>query len=147
MEVILLDNVKGLGSRGEKVRVADGYGRNYLIPNRMAIPAAGTGAKVFAELERQRSHRETKIRRQAEETAKRFDNVSVHIPVEVGEEDRLFGSVTSADIAEALKAQGIEVDKRKVLLDEPLKQLGVYNVGIKLFQDVEGKVKVWVVKK
>ena len=86
-------------------------------------------------------------KRQAEEAAKRFEDISVHIPMEVGEEDRLFGSVTSADIAEALRTQGIEVDKRKILLDEPLKQLGVYNVPIKLFHDVEGKVKVWVVKK
>ncbi len=147
MEVILLENVKGMGERGDKVRVADGYARNFLIPKKMAIAATGTGAKMFAELERQRAHRETKVKRQAEDMAKKFENVSVHIAVEVGEEDRLFGSVTSADIAEALHAQNIEVDKRKILLDEPLRQLGVYNVPIKLFQDVEGKVKVWVVKK
>jgi len=147
MEVILLENVKGVGERGDKVKVASGYARNYLIPNRLAISSTGQGAKVFAELERQRAHREAKAKRQAEEAAKRFEDISVHIPMEVGEEDRLFGSVTSADIAEALRTQGIEVDKRKILLDEPLKQLGVYNVPIKLFHDVEGKVKVWVVKK
>jgi large subunit ribosomal protein L9 len=147
MEVILLENVKGLGERGDKVRVADGYGRNYLIPSKLAIASSGAGAKVFAELERQRAHRETKAKREAEDAARKFENISVHIPVEVGEEDKLFGSVTSADIAEALKVQGIEVDKRKIHLEEPLKQLGVYNVPIKLFQDVEGKVKVWVVKK
>ncbi len=147
MEIILLENVKGVGQRGQKVNASPGYARNYLIPNKLAISAAGAGAKVFSELERQRVHRESKSRRKAEESAKRFENVSVHIPVEVGEEDRLFGSVTSADIAAALGSQGIEVDKRKILLDEPLKQLGVYTVPVKLFQDVEGKVKVWVVKK
>lgn len=147
MEVILLEKLKGVGDRGDKVKVAPGYARNYLIPNRLAISAAGAGAKIFAEAERQRTHREGKLRRQAEANAKKFEGISVHIPMEVGEEDRLFGSVTSADIAEALKAQGIDVDKRRVALEEPLKQLGVYTVPIKLFQDVEGKVKVWVVKK
>lgn len=147
MDVIMLEHVKGVGDRGQKVKVAPGYARNYLIPNRLAIAATDSGAAIFAEVERQRTGRESKLRRQAETAARKFDGVSVHIPVEVGEEDRLFGSVTSADIAEHLKSQGFEVDKRKILLEEPLKQLGVYTVPIKLFQDVEGKVKVWVVKK
>jgi large subunit ribosomal protein L9 len=147
MEVILLEDVKGVGRRGEKVKLSPGYARNFMIPNKLAVAASDAGAAIFAEAERQRARRETKTRREAEEQAKRFANVSVHISVEVGEEDRLFGSVTSADIASALREQGIEVDKRKVELEEPLKQLGVYTVPIKLFQDVEAKVKVWVVKK
>jgi len=147
MQVILLEAIQGVGDRGEKVKVAAGYARNYLIPNRLAISAAGAGAKIFTEVERQRSSREAKQRRAAEQTASRFDDVSVHIPMEVGEEDRLFGSVTSADIAAQLKEQGIDVDRRKILLEEPLKQLGVYTVPIKLFHGVEGKIKVWVVKK
>lgn len=147
MEVILLEDVKGVGRRGEKVKLSPGYARNFMIPNKLAVAASDAGAAIFAEAERQRARRETKARREAEEQAKRFANVSVHISVEVGEEDRLFGSVTSADIASALREQGIEVDKRKVELEEPLKQLGVYTVPIKLFQDVEAKVKVWVVKK
>jgi large subunit ribosomal protein L9 len=147
MEVILLENVKGIGERGDTDKVAAGYARNYLIPNKYAISSTGAGAKVFAELERQRAHRDSKAKRLAEDAAKKFENISVHIPMEVGEEDRLFGSVTSADIAEALKTQGIEVDKRKIVLEEPLKQLGVYNVPVKLYAEVEGKIKVWVVKK
>lgn len=147
MEVILLEDVKGVGNRGDKVRVKDGYARNFMIPNKLAISAKGAGAKIFAEVERQRARREHKVRREAEENAKKFADTSVHIQMEVGEEDRLFGSVTAADIAERLKEQGIDVDKRKIVLEEPLKQLGVYNVPIKLFQDVEAKVKVWVEKK
>jgi large subunit ribosomal protein L9 len=147
MEVILLEDVKGVGRRGEKVKISPGYARNFMIPNKLAVAASDAGAAIFAEGERQRSRREQKTRREAEEQATRFANVSVHISMEVGEEDRLFGSVTSADIADALKEQGIEVDKRKIGLEEPLKQLGVYTVPIKLFQDVEAKVKVWVVKK
>ena len=147
MQVILLESIKGIGERGDNVKVAPGYARNYLIPNQLAISAAGAGAKIFAEGERQRASRNAKFRKNAESMAKQFEDVSVHIPMEVGEEDRLFGSVTSADIAEHLKTQGIEVDKRKIVLEEPLKQLGVYTVPIKLGQEVEGKIKVWVVKK
>jgi large subunit ribosomal protein L9 len=147
MEVILLEDVKGVGERGSRVKVAAGFARNFLIPNHKAVSAAGAGAQIFAEAERQRSRREHKQRRLAEDSARKFENVSVHIPVETGEEDRIFGSVTAADIAEHLHQQGIEVDKRKILLEEPLKQLGVYSVPIKLFQDVDAKVKVWVVKK
>ena len=147
MEVILLEDVKGVGNRGDKVKVKDGYARNFMIPNKLAIAAKGAGAKVFAEVERQRARREHKVRREAEDNAKKFADTSVHIQMEVGEEDRLFGSVTAGDIADRLKEQGIDVDKRKIMLEEPLKQLGVYNVPIKLFQDVEAKVKVWVEKK
>jgi large subunit ribosomal protein L9 len=147
MEVILLEDVKGVGRRGQKVKVAPGYARNFMIPNRLAISAAGAGAKVFAEGEKHRARRDQKVRREAEEAAKKFTDVSVHIPVEAGEEDKLFGAVTAADIAAALATQGIEVDKRKIQLEEPLKALGAYNVPIKLFQDVEAKIKVFVDKK
>jgi len=147
MEIILLEDVKGVGKRGETVKVANGYARNFMIPNKLAVVSTDAGAAIFAEVERRRARRSQKSRREAEEAAKKYANVSVHISVEVGEEDRLFGSVTSADIAEALKEQGVEVDKRKIVLEEPLRQLGVYSVPIKLFQDVEAKIKVWVVKK
>ena len=147
MEIILLEDVKGVGKRGDRIKVANGYARNYMIPNKLAVASTDSGAAIFAEAERQRNRRETKSRREAEAAAKKYANVSVHIPVEVGEEDRLFGSVTSADIAESLREQGIDVDKRKIVLDEPLRQLGVYTVPLKLFQDVEAKIKVWVVKK
>ena len=143
----MLEDVKGLGAEGETVKVSPGYARNYLIPNKLAIQASGAGAKIFTEVMRQRQQRAGKQRRAAEEMAKKFTDVQVHIPMEAGEEDRLFGSVTSADIAAALAEQGISVDKRKIGLDEPLKQLGVFDVPVKLFQEIEGTVKVWVVKK
>lgn len=147
MEIILLENVKGVGRRGEKVKVSDGYARNFMIPNKLGIAATDAGAKIFEETQRQLARREQKERGQAEVLAQRFEGISVHVPMEVGEEDKLFGSVTSADIAEHLKEQGVEVDKRRIHLEEPLKQLGVYSVPIKLHQGVEAKIKVWVVKK
>lgn len=147
MEIILLEEVGGLGSRGARVKVAPGYARNYLIPNRLAIPAAGAGANIFREAERQRGARENKVRRGAEELAVRIEKISITIAMEAGEEDRLFGSVTSSDIAEQVNAQGFDVDKRKIVLEEPIKQLGVYNVPIRLHGNVEAQVKVWVVRK
>lgn len=147
MEIILLEEVGGLGHRGARVKVSPGYARNYLIPNRLAIPASGAGANIFKEAERQRSSRENKARRGAEELAVRMEKLSLTIPMEAGEEDRLFGSVTSADIADQINAQGFEVDKRRIVLEEPIKQLGVYNVPIKLHGNVEAQVKVWVVRK
>jgi large subunit ribosomal protein L9 len=146
MDVILLENVEGLGNRGAVVKVADGYARNFLLPSRLAVAAGGKGRNLYEEAERQRKVRETKRRREAEELAGRLSRVQLTIPVEAGEEDRLFGSVTAADIAEKLAGEGFEIDKRKVLLEEPLKTLGVYSVAVKLWQDVQGTVKVWVVK-
>ena len=146
MEIILLKDLEGLGARGETVKVADGYARNYLIPHRFALSAAGSGARVFMEQERQQSVRENRLKRGAEKTASDMAKTSCTIPVQVGEEDRVFGSVTTQDIADALGKAGFQVDKRKILLDEPLKALGVYNVRVKLMMDVEAKVKVWVVK-
>jgi large subunit ribosomal protein L9 len=147
MKVILLEDIKGLGRRGDQVKVAAGHARNYLIPNRLALAASGSGARVFAEGERQRARHLQKEKRDAQALAKQFENISVQIAMEVGEEERLFGSVTSADIADRLKEQGMDVDKRRIHLEEPLKQLGVYNVPIRLAPEVEAKVKVWVVKR
>jgi large subunit ribosomal protein L9 len=147
MDIILLEDVGGLGNRGARVRVAPGYARNFLIPNRLAISAEGAGANVYNEAERQRSRRDRKAKNAAQDIAGRLEKLSITISVEAGEEDRLFGSVTSADIAEKINAQGFDVDKRRILLDEPLKQLGVYNVPVKLHGEVVAQVKVWVVRK
>jgi len=146
MRVILLEDVERLGKRGDTVNVADGYARNYLIPFRKAISASGSGAKVFMEQEKQRIARENKMRRAAERLAAKLARVSCTIPVRVGEEDRVFGSVTAQDIADALKKEGFDIDRKKIVLEEPLRALGVYNVKVKLMPDVIGKVKVWVVK-
>ena len=147
MEVILLEHVQGIGARGDRIKVAPGYARNFLIPNKLAISAAGAGAKVFAEVQRQLEGRERKEKGVAETLAKSLSGVQVKIDVEVGEEGKLFGSVTSADIAEKLAEQGHTIDKRKIVLEEPIRQLGIYNVPVRLMSDVEGEVKVWVEKK
>jgi len=146
MEVILLDQVEGLGRRGDKVSVARGYARNYLLPRKLAIAATTAGARVFMESERVKQTKHEKMRIQAEKVAAKLNKVSVTVMMQAGEDDRLFGSVTAADIAERLVADGYEIEKRQVSLEEPLKALGAYNVRVKLFQDIEAKVRVWVKK-
>ncbi len=147
MKVILRESVENLGNRGDTVDVARGYARNYLIPKSLAVEATSGNRRMYSEEEKLRDVRENKVRRQAERLAEKMRKVSVTAAVQVGEEDRLFGSVTSHDIEELLRAQGFEVDRRKILLDEPLKALGVYTVPIKLHREVECAIKVWVVKK
>jgi large subunit ribosomal protein L9 len=144
MEVILIQDVEGLGRRGDKAQVAPGYARNYLFPRGLALAATSAGAKRFAELERQRAAKANRERREAEKLAEALKKVTVQIPVQVGEDDRLFGSVTSADIAEALEAAGHKVDRRAIQLEEPLKTLGVYSIKLKLHPEVETKIKVLV---
>lgn len=145
MEVILLEDIEGLGKRGETVSVANGHARNYLLPLRKAVPSKGAGAQIFQEEEKRRHATENKMHRAAERLALDLAKVSCTIAVKAGEDDKLFGAVTAADIAELLDKQGIKIDKRKIILEEPLKALGVYTVTIKLFQDVQADIKVWVV--
>jgi large subunit ribosomal protein L9 len=146
MEIILLDEIDGLGRRGDKVNVSRGYARNYLLPNKLALEATGAGARIFMESERTKILRSDRMRAVAEKLATKLNKVSVTVLMQAGEDDRLFGSVTASDIAEKLSAEGFEVDKRSIHLDEPLKALGAYNVHVKLHHDVEAKVRVWVKK-
>lgn len=147
MELILLEDVENLGKRGERVVVKDGHARNFLLPRRLALPATNRGVKMMQHVEKMREVREQKVHREAEELAKALGRVSCTAEVQAGEDDRVFGSVTSADISELLKTQGFDVDKRKIIIEEPLKALGVYTIPVRLHHDVEAKVKVWVVKK
>jgi large subunit ribosomal protein L9 len=147
LEVILREAVENLGERGDRINVARGFARNYLIPKNLAVEATSGNLRMLEEEEKLRSVRENKVLRHSERLAERLKKVSVTAAVQVGEEDRLFGSVTSHDIEELLKAQGYEIDRRNILLEEPLKALGVYTVPIKLHKDVECAIKVWVVKK
>jgi len=146
MEVILLDAVEGLGTRGDRVQVARGFARNYLVPRNLAIPATSAGARMFEDQERARRNRTDKDRRVAEALAHNMKDVSVTLHAQVGEDEKLFGSITTSDIAEALQTQGFTIDKRQVQLAEPLKVLGVYRVEVKLHQDVTAAIKVWVAK-
>ena len=146
MEVILLESVEGLGARGDRVQVARGYARNYLVPRNLAILATSAGARVFEEQQRARRGRMEKEQRAAESLAHKLAEVSITLHAQVGEDEKLFGSITSSDIAAALQEKGFQIDKRHVMLEEPLKVLGVYRVDVKLFQDISAAVKVWVAK-
>jgi len=145
MEVILREHVDNLGKRGEIVKVADGYARNYLLPRKLALLAT-EGNKKQIEREREKFEaKESEERKGAESVASRMAGVEIEIARRVGENDVLFGSVTAADIAEALTAKGFEIDRRKLLLNEPLKKLGEVDVPLKLHRDVTTNVKVKVV--
>jgi len=146
VEVILLHTVPKLGERGTTVRVKPGFARNYLFPRQLALPASESNMRVFREHAAVLAKRDQMESDAARERAAKLVDVSVTIPVQVGEEDRLYGSVTAMDIARGLAAQGHEFEKRQVMLDEPIKQLGVYTVDIRLHREVSAPIKVWVVK-
>ena len=145
MEVILRTHVDNLGRRGEIVKVADGYARNYLLPRRLALLATEGNKK---QIERERATfdaKEAEELKVSEAVAARLADVEVEIARKVGETEALYGSVTSADIAEALAAEGFDIDRRKIQLHEPLKKIGEFDVPIKLHRDVAPVVKVKVV--
>ena len=146
MKLLLRQDYKQLGVAGDVVDVKPGFARNFLIPNGFAMLATAKNLKRYENDQKQLFWREEKEKRQSEELAKTLENGSCTITVQVGDEDKMFGSVTSQNISEALQAQGYTLDKRKILLEEPIKSLGIYSVPIKLHTDVEAKVKVWVVK-
>lgn len=144
MEVILLEDVDGLGQRGDEVKVKRGYARNFLLPRGLALEAVGAAARVFQQREHSRKIQENRARIAAEREAEKLAKVSLTIQVQAGEDGKLFGSVTNGDIALSLAAAGHEVDKRHILLEEPLKELGVYQIRVKLFHEVEAKIRVLV---
>ncbi len=146
MEILLREDYKGLGEAGSVIKVKDGFARNFLIPQGIAFMATENNKKRYENDLKQSGWRKERDKHKAEELSKTLENISCTISVQVGEEDKLFGSVTSQNIADALKEQGYDIDKRKVLLEEPIKSLGIYSVNIKLHTDVEATVKVWVVK-
>jgi large subunit ribosomal protein L9 len=146
MEVILRQHVDNLGERGQVVKVADGYARNYLLPRKLALPVT-EGNKRHVERERKIvDMREAEEKGQAEAIAARLSAVDIIIARRVGETEHLYGSVTSADIAEYLKSKGFEVDRRKLVLPDPIKTIGEHNVPLKLHREVTVPLKVKVVK-
>ena len=146
MEVVLKKDHENLGKAMDVVNVKNGYARNFLIPAGIAVPASEGNKKAVAEQKRIAEKREAKHKMAAEGLAKNIEKVPCTIPVKVGEEDRIFGSVTSQDIADLLKKEGFEVEKQSIHLPEPIRQLGVYAVEVKLHRDVVAQLKVWVVK-
>src|SRR5215469_3836611 len=146
MEVILKEDVPKLGHRGDVVRVAEGYGRNYLLPRKLAIEATRGNKAVIEQMKQAAVRRSAVEKSDAEALSKQLEGVSLTFRRKAGEKDHLFGSVTSADIAEALEQKGFNIDRRKIQLHEPLKALGEFEVAIKLHRDVTSKVKVTVEK-
>ena len=147
MEVILKEDMDNLGKSGEVVNVKEGYGRNYLLPRGLAVLATADDVARVAHEKRVIAARAAKLSKELQADADRLGQLTVSIARAVGDEDKLFGSVTSRDIAEALSEQKVTVDAKKIHLDEPIKALGLTEVPIKLGQGVTAKIKVWVVKK
>jgi large subunit ribosomal protein L9 len=146
MKVILRQDFEQLGRIGDVVEVKDGYARNYLIPRHIAYQATESSMRRLEEEKKQHVKRTEKEKRTSEKLAAELEKVSITIQMKVGEEDKLFGSVTSQMIADALKEKGIELDKRQIELEDSIKALGIYTVPVKLAGGVIGKVKVWVVR-
>jgi large subunit ribosomal protein L9 len=146
MQVILLEDVPSLGTVGDLVKVSDGYGRNYLIPQKKAIHATEKSLKVLEHQKLQVQHRIGKAKKDAERVAQQIEQLSCTFTKTVGESGKLFGSVTSMEIEGFLKENGIDVDRKKILLEEPIKNLGMVTVPIKLHPEVTAHLKVWVIQ-
>ena len=147
MKVILREDVADLGRAGQTIEVKAGYGRNYLIPRNLAILATKANLHAVGEIDKQKVIREKKARRTAEILKERIEKVELSAEVLVGEEDKMYGSITTQDIAKLLAEKGVTVDRRTIVLEEPIKALGVYSVPIKVDKELTANCKVWVVKK
>lgn len=145
MKVILQQDVKGKGKKGQLVEVSEGYGRNYLLPRKLAVLATADNMNQMKQAEESRKHREAVERAEAETNAKKFENIIVHMTAKGGTSGRIFGSVTSKEIAAQLKKEhGIEINKQKIVLDEAIKTFGTFELKVKLYPEVVGKLKVQV---
>lgn len=147
MKVILREDVPDIGTAGQTVEVKDGYGRNFLIPRNLAIPATKGNLNAIGEVTKQKDLRERKSRREAEVVKDKIEKLSLSAEVLVGEEDKVFGSVTVRDIVELMEKEGVTVPKHAVQLESPIKVLGVYTIPVKIEKDVIAELKLWVVKK
>ena len=146
MEVILREDVEKLGRRGDVVKVAEGYGRNFLLPRGLAMAVSDANKAMITKERKAHELRAAKEKAEFQTVAERIATLRFIAPRKVGEHDMLYGSVTSGDIAEFLKAKGIEIDKRKIQLDEPIKKLGEHEVAVKLHPEVSGNLRVLVTK-
>lgn len=146
MKIILRKDFESLGKIGDVVNVKDGYARNFLIPRKIAFTATPSAIRTLEEEKKQHARHEQKLISDANNLKSSVEKLSITIPVKVGEDDKLFGSVTNQDIALVINNLGFTIDKKNILLDEPLKSLGIFEVNIKLHSSVTATVKVWVVK-
>ena len=146
MEVILKEDVPKLGNRGDVVKVAEGYGRNYLLPKKLAIKASAANKAVIEQMKASALRRSAKEKGDAEALAKQFEGINLHFTRRAGENDQLFGSVTSSDVAHELEARGFNVDRRKIAVDHPMKSIGEFTIHIHLHREVSVPVKVTITK-
>lgn len=146
MKVLLRKDFETLGDAGKIVNVKDGYARNFLIPQGIAFEASERNLHVLEQEKKRYAAMKLKEMKASEVLAAKLDGVSITAAMPVGEDDRIFGSVTNQDIADLLAAKGFEIDKRKIILEEPVKALGIYEIPVKLHSEIECKVKLWVVK-
>ena len=147
MEVILIQDVDRIGKANSVIKVKDGYARNFLIPNKLAIPLTAQNLKQLEQDKQQKVLQSEKVKKIAEEQVRRLAGMSLTIPVLTQEDEKLYGSISAQDIATGLKDEGVEIDKNSIVLAEPIKSLGIYEVGVKLHPEVSGTIKVWIVKK
>ena len=147
MKVILQETVEGLGHVGDLLDVSDGFARNYLLPRRKALEASSRNVKALEHVKRVSAEKARKEKQQIEAVAKKISAVSLTLTAQVGKDDKMFGSVTVKDIVEGLAEHGFEVDRRKIQLAQPIKELGMFTVPVKLHRDVTASVSVMVVKK
>ncbi len=146
MNVILREDIDKLGTRGQLVKVAPGYARNFLLPNKMAVQATEANKKIVEQERQAHLRREAKVEGEAKDLGKMLGSVAITISQKAGENDQLFGSVTSKDIAEALEKQGYSIERRKIVLEEPIKTLGEFKVPLRLHREVTAEITVHVVK-
>lgn len=146
MEILLKKDIAGVGKEGERVSVSKGYARNFLLPKGFAMEVTSGNLERLMYEKRLKEQREAKLLKNAQELVKKLENISCTISVKTGKGEKMFGSVTSEDIVQAMKKEGIETDKKDILLPEPIKELGVYSIEVKVYHHLKGKIKVWVVR-
>ena len=146
MKVVLLEDIPRLGKMGDLIQTKDGYARNYLLPKKIAVPANPQNLKTLEHQKTLLQQKQNRIKRDAEKLAQKIEKISCTISKPAGEEDKLFGAVTSLDIEESLNEEGLKIDRKRIQLEEPIKSLGIYKVPIKLHPEVTANLKIWVVK-
>lgn len=147
MKVILTDNVGKIGKLGSVVTVKDGFARNFLFPRKLAVPSTPGNLKALEAKMKKKARELEALKKEADNLRVRLESLSLTMPVLTQEEDKLYAGISTVDILQALKDEGIELQKSDILLEEPIRALGIYEVPVKLHPEVDGKVKVWVVKK
>jgi len=146
MKVILTKDHETLGEAGNTVKVKDGYARNYLIPRSLGLEATKANTKIYEESKKQKNVKKNREEEQAGKLATEISKLSLTASVQVGEDDKVFGAITSQDISSLLSEKGFTVDKRDIILEEPIKALGIYNIPIKVLNEINAEIKLWVIK-